>query len=103
VPTRPSEVTRWGPVGDKFGDRSWEANALAEPDGEPRLVDPLGGDGEHRFLGLIDIGGSPEATRPVFVAKRHKLGDRLATFRVDLAVPLRLTQGAEKRRIWRGK
>ena len=30
VPASPSEVTRCGPVGDKFGDRSREPNSLAE-------------------------------------------------------------------------
>jgi hypothetical protein len=50
-----------GSVGDKFGDRSWESNALAG--GEPRLVDPLRGGGDHRFLATINVGsfGVPEA------------------------------------------
>ena len=50
-------------VGDKFGGRSRETNALAEPGGEPRLVDAFGGDGEHRFLGPVDVGwvGFPAA------------------------------------------
>jgi len=31
-------VAEFGLVGDKFGDRSQELNALAEPGGEPRLA-----------------------------------------------------------------
>ena len=61
VPASPLDAVGSGSVGDKFGDRSWESNALAG--GEPRLVDPLRGGGDHRFLATINVGsfGVPEA------------------------------------------
>jgi hypothetical protein len=36
LPASPLGVAESCSVGDKFGDRSWEAIALAEPGGDPR-------------------------------------------------------------------